>query len=87
MATCPFCMTPVHDDATVCPGCGARKGYCQSDGQVHDFGRCMLGFVLAIVLVLGLFLINGYMGLFGLVILGLVLVTQGLPSSEPHWFR
>jgi len=27
MAECPFCFTALDDRATVCKGCGAKKGY------------------------------------------------------------
>jgi hypothetical protein len=87
MATCPFCMTPVHDDATVCPGCGARKGHCQSNGQVQGLGACMLGLILSIVFVIAMFLINGYLGWFVLLIFGAVFLSEGFPNAKPHWYR
>ena len=34
MTQCPHCMTEIHENATVCPSCLARKGY----GEGGRFG-------------------------------------------------
>jgi hypothetical protein len=54
MAQCPFCMTEIHDEATVCRGCGAQKGYTTAAGRVYGKSQTIgYGIVLpAIFLVL-----------------------------------
>lgn len=35
MAICRFCYTEIPDQATICRGCGAVKGFSQAQGVVY----------------------------------------------------
>ena len=48
---CPHCMTVVHQDATTCPGCRAKKGYAtNANGVLGKPGMIFGGLVVPIPL-------------------------------------
>ena len=60
MAQCPHCMTDIHDEASVCPSCGAKKGVYGPGWTADDYvGRAkviaaLAGFFLLITLPIGI---------------------------------
>lgn len=54
MAQCPHCMTEIHDDASICPSCGAMRGvWGHPVGNWLRAGNFMLG-IAAFLVVLGI---------------------------------
>lgn len=48
---CPFCMTIVDENAVMCPGCRAMKGYTHARGNVYGRGKTIwYGILLPIIL-------------------------------------
>ena len=65
MTQCPHCMTEIHEDATVCPSCGARKGY--GEGGRHDAGYLKVSAAFLLLLSVPFVLLALFFGvLFGL---------------------
>ncbi|WP_289069374.1 zinc ribbon domain-containing protein [uncultured Aliiroseovarius sp.] len=62
MPQCPHCMTDVHEDARVCPSCGAKKGLMGAGFTSRDLkarAAVVAGVgLLPLVVAIG-FLING----------------------------
>ncbi|QBY02537.1 hypothetical protein E2K80_18820 [Rhodophyticola sp. CCM32] len=88
MIICPFCKTEIAADATVCHGCGARKGYGPDNhGGVHSGGSIgFLAVVCAILIFVGLSL--GGSWLFFTLLGGLGLPFCLFPLlSGPKWYR
>ncbi len=64
---CPNCLTPVDDDATECPKCGARRGYAGAyAGIVREkisylgiLPMCFIGALSVVMMVFGLLLAAG----------------------------
>ena len=96
MPQCPHCMTEIHEEARVCPSCGAKKGVLGPGFTGRD-----LKVRAAIVAVIGLlpliagvgFLIRGEeIGFFLLAALSLFpfAIAAGIlvaSESKEKWFR
>ena len=96
MPQCPHCMTEVHEDARVCPSCGAKKGVTGAGFTPRDLKAraavvAGVGF-LPLVAAIG-FLING--DTMGFKIVGsLALLPFGLAAwifiaseGKEKWYR
>ena len=95
--TCPFCMTAVHAEATVCPQCGAVKGIGMRDGvktplevRLYAYGLYAVGSLGVMVMLYGFF-VGGISPLGGFVFAA-VFGTLGwfvhrYAGSEPNWHR
>ena len=91
MATCPFCMETVHDDALVCRGCGAQKGYTTANGAVYGKSLTVaFGIVLPALFLIAPFVVFG-----ALPILAIWAVILAIPilwsihrlNTGPVWYR
>lgn len=96
MPQCPHCMTEIHEEARVCPSCGAKKGVLGSGFTGRDL-KVRAGIVAVIglfPLVVGVgFLIKGeeigFMLLAGLSLVPFAIAAGILVASESKekWFR
>jgi hypothetical protein len=91
VATCPFCMETIHDDALVCRACGAKKGYTSANGRVG--GK---SYTVAFGIVLPVLLLVAPLYKFGAVPITLIWAAiLAIPilwsaynlSTGPRWFR
>jgi len=65
MTQCPHCMTEIHQDATVCPSCKARKGF--GEGGRFDAGYLKARVVFLLLLSVPFILLTLFFGvLYGL---------------------
>lgn len=96
MAQCPHCMTDIHDKASVCPSCGARKGVFGPGWTAEDYvDRAKVIAALAgFFLLVGVgFLIAGRGGVFILMavvafLVGcLAIVTLVMSGGKEKWYR
>jgi len=89
---CPFCMTIVNINATVCPSCKALRGYTKSGNIVYGKARTIaFGIILPILLaifcsVVG-FVASG-IWFIGTAILSMVaLFSMYRLKTGPVWYR
>lgn len=96
MAQCPHCMTDIHDEASVCPSCGAKKGVYGPGWTAEDYvGRAKVIAALAgFFLLVGVgFLIAGQGGIFILIAIValfvgcLAVVTLVMSGGKEKWYR
>ncbi|WP_162891726.1 zinc ribbon domain-containing protein [Profundibacter amoris] len=67
MTQCPHCMTEIHDEATVCPSCKARKGY--GEGGRFGVGYLKARVVFLLLLSVPFILLTLFFGgLYGLLV-------------------
>lgn len=87
--SCPFCMTPVHADATVCPSCRAHKGYTHAQGRVYSKGQSIaMGIVVPGIVALIAFATGHPFGiLVGLFFLIPVVLTARRLKKGPLWYQ
>ena len=77
MTKCPHCMTKIHDEATVCPSCMARKGY--GLGGRHGAGQLKASAVLLLILSIPFVLLALFFGvLLGLLVADVSGIVIGL---------
>lgn len=96
MTQCPHCMTEIHEEARVCPSCGAKKGVLGAGFTGRDL-KVRAGIVAAIgllPLLVGFgFLINGdgigFMLLGGLATIPFAIAAVIFVASEgkEKWYR
>jgi len=96
MPQCPHCMTDIHEEARVCPSCGAKKGVLGA-GFTGRVVKARAGIVAAIgllPLVVGLgVLVTGdviaFMLLAGLAAIPFAIATGIFVASEGRekWYR
>lgn len=96
MPKCPQCMSEIHDEATVCASCGAKKGVSGAGLTSGD-----LKFRAAVVTGVGLlplvaafgFLINGdsigfmLLGIASLIPFGLAAALFLMSGKKEKWYR
>ena len=86
MAQCPHCMTNIHDEASVCPSCGAKKGVYGPGWTADDYvDRAKVIAALA-----GFFLLVGVGFLIAAVALfvgSLAIVTLVMSGGKEKWYR
>lgn len=96
MPQCPHCMTDIHEEARVCPSCGAKKGVLGAGFTGRDL-KARAGIVAAIgllPLLVGLgFLVTGdvigFMLLAGLAAIPFAIAAGIFVASEGRekWYR
>lgn len=96
MPQCPHCMTEIHEEARVCPSCGAKKGVLGAGFTGYDL-KVRAGVVAAIgllPLLVGLgFLINGdamgfkIVGSLSLLPFGLAAWIFIASEGKEKWYR
>lgn len=92
MAHCPYCLSQISEHDSVCPACGAEKGYVyfnrRSRGLVF---LLMVGFLTPLVVLLAIPLyLQGVGMLFwmsALVALGFGVFTTRRLIVGPTWYR
>lgn len=78
---CPWCMTVVHAQASVCPGCRARKGYATNAYGVMGKGSVIAFGIVLPALVTVLFLPAG------IVCVPLALFCAWRIKRGPVWYQ
>ena len=74
MATCPFCMTEISDQASVCKSCGATKGYTTANGSIYGESQTIIfGVILPLALGIAPFIFFGF-NIITLIWLGIMLI-------------
>jgi len=86
---CPFCMTAVHESATICPGCRARKGYTHAQGVIYGkFQTWLFGVIVpGIIALIAFGTFTGIGFLVGLVFLIPVVLCGLRLKNGPVWFQ
>jgi hypothetical protein len=91
MATCPFCMETIHDDAIVCRGCGAKKGYTTANGVVYGkIPTVIFGIIFPALLLIAPFVVFHPLPIFAIwaAIMAIpILWSIYLLSTGPGWYR
>jgi len=82
-------MTVLNAIATVCPGCNAKKGYTQAQGNVYGKGRTIVwGIAIPGVIALILFLIgNAFTIIIGLILVIPVVLSARRLKIGPVWYQ
>lgn len=86
---CPFCMTVVKSQATVCPSCHAQKGYTQASGVIYGKSQTiMMGIIVpAVIALIALMFQTTFGYLVALVLAVPVLLSARRLKTGPVWFQ
>lgn len=86
---CPFCSNILPDDAMVCTGCNAMKGYTYNRGNVYGKGQTIFfGIILPLFLSMFGFMFGETIGsIVVLVVLFVVGMSIKRLITGPIWWR
>jgi len=84
MERCPFCRIEIDEEATACWGCGATKGYIESNGRVYGKGQTVIfGVLLPIAGMIFLIVFCDSIGIIGLSFIQAILLGAGVLLAIP----
>ena len=83
---CPFCMTPLHKNATVCTGCNAMRGYATNANGVMTSKGPVVAFGIVLPIIVALVVLPFYWPV-SLAIAAFAAFGTWRVKNGPYWYK